>query len=125
MLREAKILVPWTDNSGQSLGTLHSTVADALAGAFGGVTETTGKGIWRNPVTFEVHREPVAIFLVATEDTEEANDKLTDIARTVAYRGEQEAVYVAYPSGRVVIWSKDALTDWYAARRVPLRVVAG
>ncbi len=101
MKREAKIILPMVDNSGNSLETVHTKLGEELTMTFGGATVDFGQaGLWRNRFG-EIKSEPVAIYLVAVNDDPEARTQLNEIAKRYGEQARQQVVYVRHASGEV------------------------
>lgn len=111
MLREARIVMPYTTImaaakgdvwSTQSLGA-HRLLKERLCAAFGGFTMTLGHGGWVNEKG-EVEKDSVAIYDVAIDSDRDAPWEL--IHRFAVEAGtalDQKSVYVRYPNGEVDI----------------------
>lgn len=98
-MREAKIILP----------VICGDLSETLVGAFGGCTVVTGSGHWKHPVTGRTVSEAVRIYTVAVEfnpthrrDTS-VLDALEGIAKAACIAGNQECVYLQYPTGSVVL----------------------
>jgi uncharacterized protein with ATP-grasp and redox domains len=101
MKREAKIILPMLDNSGNSLESVHRKLEDELTLSFGGATVDFGlRGLWRNRFG-EIKSEPVAIYLVAVNDDPDARTQLNEIAKRYGEQARQQVVYVRHANGEV------------------------
>jgi hypothetical protein len=101
-MREARIILPKTDNRGLSLAAIHSRLALDLVDTFGGATAADTHGLWRNGLGV-LHVEDGTAYDVAVDDNPENVAKLRDIATAYGKAADQEAVYLRLPSGDVEI----------------------
>ena len=101
-LREAAIIVPVCDNEGFSLAGIHGELQRALIGTFGGYTCLSGVGGWKR-VTGEIQTEKVFVYVVAVEETLKVRQDLEYIAKAFRRIAGQQAVYVRYAQGDVVL----------------------
>lgn len=102
-MREGMIIVPKYGNDGAPLMALVDECIQSMADAFGGVTVREAHGAWRDKAG-KMHAEPVFELVSAYDPESLADDAaLTDVARTVADKGNQLAVYIRYASGEVEI----------------------
>lgn len=104
-MREAMIIVPKFDNNGRDLSDVLESVFFSLSAEFGGCTVTDGYGCWVRPQTGELVREPVWQVTAACHPVSngDAATYLENLADFVGEAGQQDAVYIRYPSGKVVI----------------------
>jgi hypothetical protein len=100
-MKEAKVILPHTDNDGRSLFDLHGELARTICQLFGGCTIADGRGCWLNGD--KLFDETVAIFHVAAEDNETNNRALRHVARTYGALAKQLAVYVVDFSGNAAV----------------------
>jgi len=108
-MREARIIVPDTDNDGKLTDDVKALVERTLTGKFGGFTSTSGFGGWSNNGT--IIREPVTVYDVATEDTADNRAILDGLAYRVLLYANQDAVYLRYPGGNVKIVERVAAAE--------------
>jgi len=102
MLREAKIIVPNYTNDGRPLGALQAEVGRRLHKAFGGMHTFPVSGIWTDPKDGQEYAEGSFAFITAaTPDIPYVDEQLRQIALYAAQEGQQEAIYLQLPSGRV------------------------
>jgi hypothetical protein len=99
-MNEGSIILPRYGNDGSSLVFAHAALRDRLLEAFGGLTASDGRGIWRDP-SGRVYDEPVTRYDVAMAPSNANVARLRDIAAELAKLASQEAVYVKSPTGSI------------------------
>ena len=105
-LREARIILPTTDNNGNTLEHVKRALEMELAKTFGGYTIImTGRGGWMDPHndnSFARHAITEAIWIidVAVEDGP-LQLELFIIARNLKIAARQDAIYLRLPNGEV------------------------
>lgn len=97
MKREAVLIVPSNDNSGQPIPEILDRALRLCDRAFGGVTLTQGTGQWQG------QREPVNLLTSAMESSADNDRKLRIIAMSIGRLAAQQAMYVRYANGDVDI----------------------
>lgn len=102
LLREAAIILPIRDTRGNPTETYRRKFVEALILAFGGVTVTNAEGYWRSP-SGQVVAEPVKIYTVAAPATGKSADTLQRLAAEACIALAQEAIYLRYHDGEVVL----------------------
>lgn len=102
MLRESEIIVPVTDNNGQSLASLRDSIALSLSDAFGGVTMRESFGAWRDS-TGKLYSEKVCELISAAPVSVESDSVLRRLASRLLRDGHQLAAYVKFPDSHVEI----------------------
>lgn len=93
-LTENVLIVACSDATGGATGLRLTT-------AFGGYTQTEGRGAWLSPTTGALHTDPVAIFTVAAPHTAETRDTLRAIAREYCSASGEESAYLRFADGTV------------------------
>ncbi len=99
-MREARLILPATDNAGHSLDLIHDALAQRLYEAFGGFTAIRTDGAWIDD-SGRLIREPGTAYDIAMSEDGECADKLRSIAADVCGRAEQDCVYIRLASGNV------------------------
>lgn len=105
ILREARILCPLRNNSGETIPHVAAALCEHLALHFGGYTGTQAHGGFIHP-NGNFQAEPMAVFDVAIEDTAENADKLRTIAQFIAVDADQVSVYIRHANGVVELVAK-------------------
>lgn len=95
MLREARVVLPKNAQG-------HARLRRRFAEAFGGYTETEGRGGWVNGDGV-LEQEQVRVYDVAMDPGPEARAQLSEIARGVLLASKEAAIYVRYADGDVEI----------------------
>jgi hypothetical protein len=109
-MREGMILCPVNGNDGAPLGDVLDWVGRRLLSRFHGMTVDDVQGYWDTGNGTQV--EDVRRFTVAYDAKDlEGDVTLTAIARQYGYEAKQDAVYVRYASGDVVILQTRHLWD--------------
>jgi hypothetical protein len=106
-MREARIILPRTDNAGHSVYHVHMLLRTRLARTFGGYTATEVSGGWIDGNGKLYHDDSYA-YDVAIPDGKPADigysvSMLRDIAIEAGKLAGQKSVYVRYPEGTVQI----------------------
>lgn len=107
-MREARIVAPLLANGPeprQSLEASNRRLVDALTLQFGGVTITQGQGRWTDNGV--IYIDPVNVYDVAMWPEPRGDLALVKLARTFMVEAGQEALYLRYADGTVVILDKD------------------
>jgi hypothetical protein len=107
-VKEYGILVPLADNAGEAFPSQIFEMLEAeLLDHFGGFTrQDGGTGVWRDPATNRVYRDPNCVYIVATADRK-AKATILALARRWCVMLAQEAIYVRLPGGNAVIVAPD------------------
>lgn len=100
--KEARIIVPQTDNDGISLKWLQSQFEDKIVSKFGGFTLQEAQGGWHSIQTRKTYLEAVWLYDLAVEDNKQVESELIAIAARLKKEGRQEAIYLRLPAGKVV-----------------------
>lgn len=103
-MQEAKIIVPDRDNDGHDLSALRNKIAAEMVSDFGGATEVSANGLWRDP-TGKVIAEPVTQLVAAADECPATDAALRGMADEINRISRQAATYVRYPNGHVEIIS--------------------
>jgi len=103
MLREAKLILPKADNAGRDLSALAESVAAQLTDAFGGCRIAESTGLWRNPATGKLFREPCIEEISACEPSAQSNAVIRRLAAQINRDGRQSATYAKFADGHVEI----------------------
>ena len=111
MMKEAKIILPIANNSGESIDVLHNRLKKALCRLFGGYTATASNGGWMSP-DGTLYEEPGVVYTVAMDSA--GNGRLRVIAQALALLASQECIYVQYTSGQVVFIDSAGIQSAYA-----------
>lgn len=104
LFREAAIILPMHDATGKHTDTYRAKFIEALIAAFGGVTVTDARGYWRND-DGRVVDEPVKVLTVAMAHA--LWPTLQRMASEACVALGQEAIYVRFADGEVVILTSD------------------
>lgn len=91
-MREARLILPITDETRQIVGGIINDVVKS----FNGVTVTEGFGRWKDDAPEEIY-----ILDIAYEPTRLNDAELYDIAHSFRYQAKQETVYLRYGNGNV------------------------
>lgn len=102
-MREGKVIIPITGNSGECLSAVHTWLARGIIKMFGGVTVTEGVGAWINPDTGVLHNDPVKVFHVAATNSTTNNDRIRSLAILAGGKAREHAVYFVGFDGNVSI----------------------
>ncbi|XAI96022.1 hypothetical protein [Microcystis phage Mwe-JY26] len=100
-MRIAQINLPTHDNEGFPLVAETDMLRHMLLDVFGGFTETSGNGVWRDGSNGTIYREPVTVFQIACPDTLESAGHLRSMAGAMAREARQVCVFLVLPSGAV------------------------
>jgi Protein of unknown function (DUF3574) len=100
-MRIASINLPIADNDGNPLAAESDMLRNAILEAFGGFTESSAIGAWRDPESGIVYREPVNVWHVAMDDSATNRAKLESIAASIAQAARQVCVFVTHADGTV------------------------
>lgn len=98
-MQEAIIHLPVTNNYGRNLDHERSVAEELILDLFGGFTCEEATGAWKSPEG-KIYREPMMVYRIAGNWDDDANVvNLVDLATDLAASMEQEAIYLALPSG--------------------------
>lgn len=99
-MKEARIVMPLVEGK----QTAHTRLANRLLEIFGGCTITHGNGLWRDDAGRSIH-DTVTIYDVAVNNEIGVNSsaKLYDIAIAAGRELNQQAVYIRYADGSVIV----------------------
>jgi len=87
--------VPEANNSGDPFGPeTFAAIEERLLDIAGGFTLTHGIGVWRDPEDGTTYRDPLRLYSVDAEDTNEVLLSFGALADTVALALRQECVYL-------------------------------
>lgn len=103
--REAMIIVPKTDNDGESLELLHIDIEHHLCATFGGFTATDVRGGWLD--NGKVYRDTSVAYTILVSDGWSDEEELFDAAQWLAFAARQEVVYLRLPTGEVHFVTED------------------
>lgn len=106
-MHEARIIMPFDGRGGVDS---HKGLKSSILSFFGGYTATFGNGGWTDNDDVVVS-ENVGVYDIAMEDTESNRAKLRSIALYVGRSLDQQAVYIRYPNGQVVIMDVTGHSD--------------
>lgn len=98
-MREARIILPVTDNEGRSLQALHDQLQLELCRLFGGMTATGGQGGWVDDNGKLVRARVVVYDVAVSMDDEFAPATLYRIAAEYGARAKQDCVFLRSPNG--------------------------
>ena len=101
-MRIATLVLPTHDNRGESVADVHAALRADIAKSFGGFTTYTGSGAWRNDSGVLVF-DPVAVYLIAMDDTATNRDTLESLARFHGRAASQDCVFIVHVCGTVRI----------------------
>lgn len=110
-MREARIVLPQTVDA--------TPLEHRLTDLFGGYTQTSGSGGWRDLVGL-TSREPVNVYDIAMPDTCDSLEALAVIAGMLFATTDEHAIYFRLPGGEVAIPARAnarALETAYAMAR--------
>lgn len=99
-MRIATLTLPDSDNTGQSLSDIHALLRLDMVENFGGFTAIPGNGGWQNDAG-KLFFEPVTVYHVAMDETEENAQRWRMLARHAATMGAQESVFITQANGMV------------------------
>lgn len=102
-MREARIILPLSDNNGVSLREVHARLENTLCLHFGGATVMPMRGIWRDPETGWMYAEEGLAYDVAMEPSPANDATLIDVARRIGADAGQLAMFVRTADGTVNI----------------------
>ena len=96
-LRVGTIILPSSDNAGNSLGPEHRRLRSILGHTFGGFTSTNGQGFWIDPASGDEHAEPVVVYQIAAVWSPALCLQLRTVAARAASFARQKCVYIDTP----------------------------
>lgn len=99
-MKEAKLILPQYDNSGNPLNAQRVRIESSLLDHFGGYSATQSVGVWRDPKTNKTYHEESITYVITADWSDVANaDHLRWIAQNAAESIAQECIYMALPDG--------------------------
>lgn len=109
-MREFSFILPIADNDGRLVPGAHKQVREALVQAFGGFTQSSVDGGWRDPKTSVVHLDHALQYVVAADWDDDLRMRLFTIASDGAHKLHQETLYVRDDDGSAFVFDLDAGT---------------
>lgn len=101
MITEARILLPVMDNKGESLWFIHSNLRAELLETFGGFSESSVAGTWKDMETGKIYRDESTAYDIAAEWNAANCEKLNTLAARFCGLTEQVCLYVRHGNGAV------------------------
>ena len=98
--RIAQIILPKTDNDGNSLMTIHAEYRKAFCHCFGGYTALPACGGWVDDKG-KLYEDASIVYHIAMDDTYWNAEKVRGLANAAAHEMRQEAIFIVLPSGEV------------------------
>ena len=102
--RIAQIILPKTDNDGNSLVWQHEQYQKAFCAIYGGYTSYEVQGGWMNDEG-KLYRDESIAYHIAMDDM--GTIKLRALAQAAAHELKQECIFIVLPNGNVEFISKD------------------
>lgn len=98
--RIAQIILPKTDNDGNSLTWAHVAYQRAFCTVFGGFTAYDVRGGWMDD-SGRIYQDESVSYHIAMDDTLANAEKLRGLAKAAALECTQECIFIVIPSGDV------------------------
>lgn len=108
-MRLATINLPTHDNAGVSLAVETDFLRNLILDNFGGFTETSARGAWKDDATGIVYREPVTVFSIGMDATLENASLLRLLAGRIARDAAQVCVFITQANGDVEFVSPETV----------------